>query len=226
MIDQTFEWLIDNNGQVKACSPAEPYFNAVHVPTFLESLSMSRLFLGSVLSAALVCGIAGAADTATECLKQGDPIGAFYVTKVAGAETDGVEAGEELCYRCKWGQRPMVMVFTRKGGSKVNELVGKLDKAVTDHKDAELRGLVTVLGDDASTLKDQATKIATESGAKNVAVVVAAESESGPESYHISPTSDVTIIFANESQVVASHSFSADSVDIAAVMKEVEQMLN
>ncbi len=187
---------------------------------------MSRLFLGSVLSAALVCGIATAADTATESLKQGDSLGAFYVTKVAGATDDGVEAGEELCYRCKYGQRPMVMVFTRKGGSKVNELVGSLDKAVAKHEDAQLRGLVTVLGDDQSTLKGQATSIATESGAKHIPVVVAADSETGPESYRISPSADVTIIVANESQVVASHSFAADSVDIAAVMKEVEQMLN
>ncbi len=75
---------------------------------------MSRLFLGSVLSAALFCGLASAADKAEECLKQGDPIGAFYVTKVAGADEDGVPVGEELCYRCKYGSRPMVMVFTSK----------------------------------------------------------------------------------------------------------------
>jgi hypothetical protein len=187
---------------------------------------MSRLFLGSILSAALVCGFANAADTATECLKQGDPIGAFYVTKVAGAANDGVETGAELCYRCKYGQRPMVMVFTRKGGSKVNELVGKLDKAVVDHKDAQLKGLITILGDDQSTLKGQATEIANQSGAKNIPVVVALESETGPQSYRISPSADVTVIVANESQVVASHSFAADSLDVAAVMKEVEQMLN
>ncbi|MGV3484204.1 MAG: hypothetical protein ACO1RT_07290, partial [Planctomycetaceae bacterium] len=153
---------------------------------------MSRLFLGSVLSVALVCGVASAADTAKESLKQGDSIGAFYVTKVAGAADDGVETGEELCYRCKYGQRPMVMIFTRKGGAKVNELVGQLDKAVTTHKDAQLKGLVTILGDDQSTLKSQATTIAKESGAKNVPVVVAADSETGPESYRISPTADVT----------------------------------
>ena len=187
---------------------------------------MSRLFLGTVLSAALVCGYVSAADTATECLKQGDPIGAFYVTKVAGAAEDGVSEGDELCYRCKYGQRPMVMVFTRKGGSKVNELVGMLDKAVTDHKDSQFKGLVTVLGADQSSLKGQATEIAEQSGAKNIPVVVAADSENGPESYQIDPSAEVTIIIANESQVVASHSFAADSLDVASVMKEIEEMLN
>jgi hypothetical protein len=187
---------------------------------------MSRLFLGSVLSAALVCGFAMAADSTTEGLKQGDPIGAFYVTKVAGAADDGVEVGEELCYRCKYSQRPMVMVFTRKGGSKVNELIGQLDKAVAKHEEAQLRGLVTVLGEDASKLKGQATELASQSGAKHIPVTVATENETGPESYRISPTSDVTVVVASEGQVVASHNFAADSVDVAAVLKEVEQMLN
>ncbi len=41
--------------------------------THLWRFSMSRLFLGSVLSAALFCGLASAADKAAECLKQGDP---------------------------------------------------------------------------------------------------------------------------------------------------------
>jgi hypothetical protein len=187
---------------------------------------MSRLFLGSVLSAALVCGFVTAADTATNGLKQGDPIGAFYVTKVAGAADDGVEVGEELCYRCKYSQRPMVMVFTRKGGAKVNDLIGKLDKAVAEHEEEQLRGLVTVLGEDASKLKGQATELATQSGAKHIPVTVATENETGPESYRISPESDVTVVVASEGRVVASHSFAADSVDVAAVIKEVEEMLN
>jgi hypothetical protein len=193
---------------------------------FLEFVSMSRMFLGTMLSAALLCGFASAADTATECLKEGDSLGAFYVTKIAGAENDGVEAGDELCYRCKYGQSPMVMVFTRKGGSNVNEFVGQLDKAVAANKESKLKGLITILGDDQSTLKSQATAIATESGAKNIPVVVAADSETGPLSYRIDPASDMTVVVAKGGKVVNTHSFSADSVDVAAVMKEVEQMLN
>ncbi len=75
----------------------------------------------------------------------GRSIGAFYVTKVAGATEDGVAVGDELCYRCKYGSRPMVMVFTRKDSGKVAEFVGQLDKAVGKHKEDQLRGLVTVM---------------------------------------------------------------------------------
>ncbi len=187
---------------------------------------MSRLFLGTVLSAALVATVAVAADSASVGLKQGDPIGAFYVTKVAGAEADGVKSGSDLCYRCKYGQRPMVMVFTRSSGEKVTELVAELDKAVAANSDAQLRGFVTVMGSDQSSLKSSAKKIAESSGAKQIPVTVALDSENGPANYQLDPKAEVTVIVADESQVVASHSFSADSVDVAAVIKEVSQLLN
>ena len=49
------------------------------------------------LSLAMVAA-AGAAEL--ECgLKIGDPIGAFQVTKCAGAVNDNVPVGEQLCYR-------------------------------------------------------------------------------------------------------------------------------
>jgi len=187
---------------------------------------MSRLFLGSVLTAALLAGVAIAAEPAASGLKQGDPIGAFYVTKVGGAPDDGVKSGQELCYRCKYGQRPMVMVFTRKGGEKVTQLVTELDKAVAAKADAQLRGFVTVMGEDESSLKASAEQIAKSSGSKMVPVAVATDSENGPANYRLDPSAEVTVIVASDGQVVASHAFAADSIDVAAVMKEVEQMLN
>lgn len=187
---------------------------------------MSRLFLGSILSAALVVGFAGAAESETAGLKQGDPIGAFYVTKIGGADDDGVEKGKELCYRCKYGQRPMVMVFTRKHTDDVKELVKKLDEAVKKHDDHQLRAFVTVMGEDQAALKECAKKIADETSSEKVPVSVASDSANGPASYRIDPNSDVTVIVANESQVVTTKTFSADSIDTAAVLKEVEQMLN
>lgn len=186
---------------------------------------MSRLFLGSVLTAALVAGVAIAADPSSTGLKDGDPIGAFYVTKVAGAEQDGVENGQELCYRCKYGQRPMVMVFTRTDNEKVAQLIKDLDKAVDKHDDDQLKAFVTVMGKDQATLKSTAKKLAESTKAKQVPVAVANDNPNGPANYRLDPKSDVTVIVANESQVVASHKFDADKVDSAAVLKAVEKML-
>ncbi|MEL6109663.1 MAG: hypothetical protein AAFU85_26945, partial [Planctomycetota bacterium] len=117
---------------------------------------MSRLMMSFAVLGLLI-GSVNAADS--ECLKEGDAIGAFYVTKVAGAEQDGVEKGTELCYRCRYGSRPMVMVFARKSGGKVTDLVKELDAAIADNEGEELKGLLTLMGEDASALKETAVKV-------------------------------------------------------------------
>ncbi len=189
---------------------------------------MSRMFLGNALTLALVCSTAvtAGADTSTEdALKQGDSIGVFYVTKVAGAEDDGVEPGEELCYRCRYGSRPMVMMFARDTGGKVTDLVKQIDAAVAKNEDVSLKALLTLIGEDAASLKEDASKIAKKAAVKNVPVVVAKETKTGPLNYKLADDAAVTIIVAKDSQVVNTHVFAADKIDIAAVMADVQQIL-
>jgi hypothetical protein len=167
------------------------------------------------------------ADSANdECLKQGDSIGVFYVTKVAGAEDDGVEPGEDLCYRCRYGSRPMVMVFARDTGGNVPELLKKIEAAVVANEDASFQGLMTLVGEDAAKLKEEAGKLAKKSSVKKVPVVVAKETKTGPLNYRLPSDVAVTIVVARDSQVVNTYLYAADEIDIAAVMSEVQQMLN
>ena len=67
-------------------------------------------------------------------LQAGADIGAFYVTKVAGAEADGVKTKANLCYRCKNGKRPQVMVFTRSSDDNVVNLIDQLDAAIVKNE--------------------------------------------------------------------------------------------
>lgn len=190
-------------------------------------LLMTRLFLlaalACLMSAPVALADAGPEDS-DKGLCKGDAIGAFYVTKVAGAEDDGVPQGEDLCYRCRYGQRPMVMVFARTTDGQVAKLVEKLDAAVADQKDLQLKSFVTLIGDSSEKLTDQAKKIAQQSSPKNVPIVVANDAQSGPRAYKLSD-SEVTVVLASDSQVVARHEFAADQIDITAVMKGVKQML-
>ncbi len=54
----------------------------------------------------------------------------------------------------------------------------------------------------------------------------AEDSEHGPRNYHLDDAAEVTVVIANDNQVVATHTFKAASVDVAKVMGDVEQMLN
>jgi len=152
-------------------------------------------------------------------LAAGERIGAFNVVKVAGAADDGVAVGNELCYRCKYGARPQVMVFTRKGSAEVVQLSKELNSAVTAKSDKQLSAFVNVLGDKAA-----AEKTAKELGADSakVPVVVPVENENGPANYGINPDAEVTVLIAKGGKVISSTGYAAGKFNAAAVTATVK----
>ncbi len=60
---------------------------------------MRRRFLFTGLLAVAACGVAMAAEDLKSGPQVGDSLDAYQVTKIAGAEADGVKLGRELCYR-------------------------------------------------------------------------------------------------------------------------------
>ena len=192
------------------------------------SRMQSRTAISLLLINTLMLAVGRAtADTANAgCLKQGDCVGVFYVTKVAGAEGDGVEPGEDLCYRCRYGSRPMVMVFARETGGNVPELLDRIDDAVVANEDARLKGLMTLIGEDAAKLKEDAGEIARKVEVKKVPVVIAKDTRTGPLNYRVPTDVAVTIVIAQDSQVVNTYLYAADKIDVSTVMSEVQQMLN
>ncbi len=193
---------------------------------------MKNLFvlsLGLVVALA-VGGVATADEAATKELKSGpqtgDSLGAFNVTKVAGAEDDGVEQGQNLCYRCRNGKRPQVVVFTRSTDPKVTQLVQKLDKAVADNASSQLRVFVNLLGDDKEELTDTAKKFAATSNVKNVPFVVPNEFENGPDDYGINSKAEITITLASDLGVKATHAFaSAKDLNVDSVLSDISKIL-
>lgn len=179
-------------------------------------VACSALFAGTALAEGIKSG-----------LKEGEHIGAFNVTKCAGAEADKVAVGEKLCYRCKNGARPQVMVFTRSTDEKIVKLAKELDAAVKKHEEAQLRAFVNVLGESKDAASDEAKKLAKTSKAENIPFVVPVEFENGPENYGLNPKAELTIIFANESKVVGNYSVaSLKDLEMKQIMGNLEKILN
>jgi hypothetical protein len=158
----------------------------------------------------------------------GDAIGAFNVTKVAGAADDGVDVGKTLCYRCRYGKNPMVMVFSRKSDEKLTQLAKDLDKAVADNSDKNLKAFVNVIGEDRSAAESCAKTFAETSDYKNVPIVVPEEVSNGPDNYGINPKAIVTVIVAKDGKVTASHAYNhvPDSGEVKEILSEVSSLLN
>jgi hypothetical protein len=179
------------------------------------------------LAIAMVAGVALAAELKSG-LEPGSPIGPFDVVKCAGPD-DSVKVGDELCYRCKYGSRPMVMVFSRTPDDKLATLAKKLDAAIGADSSKKLAAFVNLLGADREVLESKAKEFSTKAKVANVPLVVPVESENGPADYGISPDADVTIIVAKGSKVTANHAFAKGGLNeagIKAVLADVEKLTN
>ena len=132
---------------------------------------------------ALVAGVS-VADELTSGPGKGKGIGAFQVVKIGGAADDGVQVGQQLCYRCKYGSRPMVMVFTRNQGETVTKLTTQLNEAAGKHR---VKAFVNLLGEDREELEAAAKKLAGTDELPNVPVVVPIEFDNGPKNYGTEP---------------------------------------
>jgi len=160
-------------------------------------------------------------------LQEGEGIGAFYVTKLCGADEDGVAVGKNLCYRCKNGGRPQVMIFTRSADQKVADLVREIDEAIPKNDDKQLRAFVNAMGENQAAAKSNAEKLAKASEAKNVPFVLPNEFENGPADYGINPSAEVTVIMAQGGKVKANHSAkSAADLKVDAIVADLRKILN
>lgn len=187
-----------------------------------------KKFASVAIALALLAGTVFAAEFQSG-LQKDQKIPAFNVTKVAGPE-DGVAVGANLCYRCKYGARPQVMIFSRTTDERLTSLVKKLDEALAKNEDKQLKAFVNVLGDSKDAADTAAKAFAAKAGSKNVPIVVPDEFANGPENYGINPKAELTIIIASQSTVVSNHAFEKDAfcescldkvvADVAAVVSK------
>jgi hypothetical protein len=168
-----------------------------------------------MIAAACVAATSVQAADLKSGLQVGDAVGAFYVEKVGGAE-DGVAVGKKLCYRCRMGSRPTVMIFTRSADKQVASLLKQIDSIVAANKDSKAGSFVSVLGADSKSAKATAAKLGSYD---NVAVVVPVEKDvvAGAANQKISAKADLTVVIMKGGKVAANHAFAKGSLDAKAI---------
>jgi len=178
-----------------------------------------RLATTSLAVALVACAALVTAAELESGLKPGKAVGAFDVLKCSGAPDDGVAVGDQLCYRCKYGAQPMVMVFARTCDDQLAGFAKKLDDEVSEHTDKNLKAFVSLIGEDSEALQASAKELGESNKLANVPVVVPVESENGPSDYGINPEADVTVMIVNEGKVVASHALAKGELNDESIEK-------
>lgn len=163
---------------------------------------------------AMVCVVAVAAELESG-LAPGEKVGAYNVKDITGPN-----AGKSLCYRCKFGARPVVNVFVREVDDNLAKLVVEIDKIVAQNEEKKMAAFVTVLAEDADKIAPKLEEIAKKNDIKNVPLTIF-DGASGPESYKISKDADVTVMMWNKGEVKASVALAKGKLDATAIKSVV-----
>lgn len=159
----------------------------------------------------------------TSGLQVGDYPGAFYV-----ADITGPAAGEKLCYRCRFGGRPVVNIFARKLDENVAKLIKEIDGVVGKNADHEMKAFVVLLSDDPDAQEASLKQAAKDHGIAHTPLTVY-ENSVGPAKYKISKDADVTVMMWVESDVKANHALKASELNgdaIAKIVGDTRKILN
>ena len=178
----------------------------------------------AVAAAALlsVTYFAQAADKA-ECLEVGSKVGAFYVTDITGPE-----AGKKLCYRCKYGNRPVVTIFSRNVDDQVTSLVKEVDGVVGKNQDKDMAAFVVLLSDNPEKSAESLKKAADTAGVKHTPLTTF-DGQSGPEGYKIAKDADITVMMWVKGELKINETYKAGKLDkdtVAKLVQETRTILN
>jgi hypothetical protein len=183
---------------------------------------MKQLLIPALaLFVAASTGAASAADVKAG-LKDGEFVAAFNVY-----DCTGEKKGESLCYRCRYGGRPVVSIFARNlDDAKLAKLIQDVDKSVGENKDSQMAAFVVLLTDDPDAAEKKLVSLAEKHKIKHTPLTTF-DGEAGPPEYKISKDADVTVLMWNKSKVEANHGFEKGKLDdksIQTVLKDAEQL--
>ena len=169
-----------------------------------------RKCLSLVVAGLMVGGLAVAAELQSG-LAKGDFVNAFNVL-----DCSGPSKGDELCYRCKYGTRPVVSIFTREMTPEVAKLTKEIDAAVAKNADAKMAGFLVLLTDDTKAAAPKLEQAASKNSIKNVPLT-AFDGTSGPKAYKISDKAQVTVMMWVDSEVKVSKGYGKGELNDAAI---------
>ena len=156
-------------------------------------------------------------------LAVGEGVAPFYVTDVTGPS-----AGEKLCYRCRYGSKPVVSVFARKMTPEVAALTKGIDGVVGANADKKMAAFVVLMTDKPEESATALKGVAKDQGIKNTPLTTF-DGVAGPDEYKLAKDSEVTVMMWVGGKVAVNKSYKAGELTKEAVeasVKDTAKILN
>jgi hypothetical protein len=181
------------------------------------------LFACAALVVASV-GLVMAAEKVQSGLEKGAKVPPFYVKDVTGPAKEG----EELCYRCRYGNQPVVTIFAKEMTEEVAALTKELDSVVAKNRDQKMAGFVVLLSDNPEKAAPSLSKTAEKMKIEQLPLTTF-NGTAGPKGYKINEKADVTVMMWVEGTVKVSEGFNKGDLTkdaITKVVAETKQILD
>ncbi len=165
-------------------------------------LALLGVFLASAVHAEGV--------TPMEAISAGDEIPSFYVRAVTGPQ-----AGKSVCYVCRNGDRPVVLVLLKELGPDTAALLKDLDRSVNRHRADGLRCFAVFLTD--TPQKDSARLQTLAFDEKiDVPLTLAGEAATQGSSVAVPVGATISVITYHDRRIVQRFSFKPGACDESA----------
>jgi hypothetical protein len=142
-----------------------------------------------------------------EAFERGDAVPNFYVRAVTGPLQ-----GKSVCYVCRNGDRPVVMILVRKIIPRLGELLHSVDQQIDAHRADGLRGFGVFIGPDSRKLLPQVQTLAFENKL-NLPLTLAAAPAEGPAVRGLSDTAAVAVVLYKNQRVCETFRFGDERID-------------
>lgn len=154
-------------------------------------------------------------------LQIGDKVPTFYVRAITGPLKT-----RSVCYVCRNGDRPVVMLLVRKVTPELTRLLKQIDVVVDEQRAVGLRSFGVFLTHDSKTLAPQLQTLAFDEQI-NLPLTIAAAPSDGPEGEATHPDAAVTVLLYREQRVRGSYTYRAGELggpQIEEVIRNIRKL--
>jgi hypothetical protein len=182
-----------------------------------EESSMKKSFAAFAAVLAVSAGFVVAAEIQSG-LEKGKSVPPFVVKDVTGPNKDG----DELCYRCRYGNQPVVSIFAKEMTEEVAQLSKELDNAVAKNRDQKMAGFVVLMTEDPEKAAPALTAAAAKHKISQMPLTTF-NGTKGPDGYKINSKADVTVMMWVDGKVKLSQGMSKSDLNKETIAKLVSE---
>ena len=186
-------------------------------------MKIARLNLSVALVVAMSAASAQAGKPALRSgLQPGKTVPSFYTRAVTGPL-----ANKSVCYVCRNGARPVVMLLMRKIGPEMKPLLTGIDKIVDKNRANGLRGFGVLINDN-SRKATSAVQTFAFNNRLQLPLTVAGEVLAGKGGHNLHKDAALTVVLYRKQKVVKSWTFRDGELkeeDVKAIGKRLREFI-